>query len=188
MKKLFLVLVLASLVLGGAFGFDFMNVSPAIEDSNSSFGLDLSFIALTNGSDLSLLSTRGRSPNADGLHWTTGEKVFYGFGNWAFGIGSFMMGDIPGGLFFAGLGLLARSMFIANGSTFEPNTFGIVGLSAEILIITLSHFRVFAYDRKVSREAGTFHGSANPLNGITVRPAAMKNGDLGMGLFYSRSF
>jgi len=34
MKKLFLVLALASLVLGAAFGFDFMNASPAVQDSN----------------------------------------------------------------------------------------------------------------------------------------------------------
>jgi len=190
MKKAAIALVLASMVLGGAFGLT-LDAPPAAEGSNSSFGLGLSLHAfgLTNDSDLTFLSdaTRGRTPNENGLHWTTVEKILLGVYNWAFGVGSFMMGDTVGGLIFGGLGILARAMFVANDFEFQPNAFGIVGIAAEVLILSLSHVRVFAYDRRVSREAGTFHSSANPINGITVVPVAMESGDLGMGFFYRRS-
>ena len=197
-RKGLFVMVLTVLVAGGVFadnGWGAFGVGMGAGFGGGTFGsfdatyvdADVDFL-LGNYGGLSLLSTRGRTPLENGLHWTTGEKVRLGFYNWIFGIGSFMMGDLLGGFTFAGLGILARSMFVANGAAFEANAMGIVGISAEILIITLSHVRVFAWDRRVSRAAGTFHGSSNPLNGISVTPVATKDGGMGMGFFYSRSF
>ena len=190
--------------MGGVFALDFTNHS-AVENSGLSLGLWIgSELSLgggeVTGGDLTLFSGGGgghgwnarwhwelRQPLDNGLHYTGIEKLYLGIANWFFGLGSFAMGDWVGASIFAGLGILARSMFIANGRTWESNAIGIVGLSAELLIITLGTAQPFFFDRRVSRRAGTI-SSTSPINGITITPVTAQNGNLGMGLFYTKSF
>ena len=139
----------------------------------------------------------------NGLNFSTGRKVGAGFLNLIFGIGSFTMGDIAGGIIGAiiptvgiTLGLVADYAETKKNDNGEEEKFYPYDwmLVPAYLCLFAAHpiysfIRPFAYDKNLAKKNGTYYAAeeANPLYHISFGPVPTRTG-LNMGVMYGVSY
>lgn len=122
----------------------------------------------------------------NGLNFTTSRKIGAGFLNIPLGIGSFTMGDIPGGLIVGGLEAVGVALLIIGIDSFyfsETSINGFVteyeegyehewaiyvGIGAFVGGVVYGFIRPFLYDTALAKKNGTYVASSNPLDNIDI--------------------
>jgi TolB-like protein len=128
------------------------------------------------------------TPNA--LTYSTAIKVGAGFGNFLFGIGSFIMGDWVGGLIVAGLqvaGVITAVLSEDDRGNINETMMATGGV-LYIGGVAYGFARPFAYDRSLARRTAASHISSNPMNNIILAPVPTRGGGLGFAAMYRASF
>jgi TolB-like protein len=147
--------------------------------------------------------SQSQTQHPRGLNYSTGYKIGMGFLNYAFGLGSFIMGDAIGGIINGGtqaLGVILMTVAFFAEEVYDPIggyyyyepdfTMLAVGLAAGFVSTIHGFVRPFTYDRRLAQRRGTYLGfdNFNPLEHITIMPVASRNGQMNMGLFFSGSY
>jgi TolB-like protein len=117
---------------------------------------------------------------------STGQKVGTGFLNLGFGAGSFIMGDLAGGLTLAGGYAVAAGLIIWElvGLTYKDEIAGIpgtVGLGVAGITAVYGFIRPFIYNKGYTQVSGIF-------NGINIAVIPDSRGVISVGLSYTYKF
>ena len=140
--------------------------------------------------------TPSRPVYPGGYHFSGGHKVGAGFLNLLYGIGSFTMGDVLGGLLIGGMQLTGNILFIVGmiGEEYtetvstgyneyteyywEPN-YGQIGIGLGLALVAniVGFVRPWSYDTSLSRRRGTLADlDGNPMENISITPVSTPNG------------
>jgi TolB-like protein len=134
-----------------------------------------------------------------GLHYSTGEKVGKGFLNLIFGVGSFTMGDVLGGVIgvvlpVTGIALGVISVIPTADAEKSVPELGNLWMQAPAAILLVAHsifsfVRPFAYDKSYSKKNGTYYAAeeSNPLYHISFNPIHTPK-KTGMSVLYGMSY
>ncbi|MDR0624509.1 MAG: P13 family porin [Treponema sp.] len=139
----------------------------------------------------------------NGLNFSTGRKVGAGFLNMFYGIGSFTMGDVVGGLIVGGTELLGVILFISGGVTVAefyadyyidegvPDGAGVMvaGSLIQLAGAVYGFIRPFSYDTALAKKNGTYYAlGSNPLNSISIALVSDKKSAVTANFTYSFSY
>jgi TolB-like protein len=134
----------------------------------------------------------------NGLNYSGGMKFVYGFLlNQLFGLGSFIMGDVTGGIIIGALEaagfvllILGPSETAIGYSTYEYDyTTMYIGLGVYIGGVIFGWFRPWSYDKSLAKANGTYYAqSKNPMDHLGIDLVADKQNTRALRLTYSLSF
>jgi TolB-like protein len=149
-------------------------------------------IALMGSDNTGTASGGGSTKYPNGLNFSQERKIGVGFLNWIYGVGSFTMGDIVGGLIVGGLEIAGNFVFftgVGDGYEEPDETLMMIGMGVALVGTIYGHIRPFSYDKALAKKNGTYYSmeEGNPLYHISFMPTPARNG-IGVGVFYSMSY
>jgi hypothetical protein len=131
-------------------------------------------------------------------NYSIGFKLGMGVLNLAFGLGSFIMGDVGGGFLVGGIHLtwillpfIGEEMWLRG----DDEAYNILTKTAEVAIacaVVVGFIRPFIYDENKTKRNGKFASldkdNLNPMEHIALAPVINKNGVSGMALLFNVSY